>query len=184
MPEKKEDTSTKTSSDEEAKIIDLDELECLPDAKAIVTRNMYWAMGLGVVPFPLVDLATISAIQVKMVRELANLYGLKVSNHLIATTVAALVGGVGSLELGKGVALSLVKFIPGVGSYLGVAAVPVSAGAVTYAIGKIFTLHFESGGTFLSFDPKSVKSFYNDLYEKGKGLTTKIKKEKEPETAS
>ena len=32
--------------------------------------------------------------------------------------------------------------------------------AIVFAVGKIFTLHFASGGTLLDFDPAKVSNFY------------------------
>ena len=45
---------------------------------------------------------------------------------------------------------------------------PVMAGAITYATGKIFTSHFEAGGTLLDFNPDTMKEYYKELFEKGK----------------
>ena len=36
----------------------------------------------------------------------------------------------------------------------------VFAGASTFAVGKVFIEHFESGGTFLTFDPERVLEYY------------------------
>jgi hypothetical protein len=44
---------------------------------------------------------------------------------------------------------------------------PVAAGASTYAVGKVFMLHFESGGTLLDFDPAKMKNYYRETYRKG-----------------
>ncbi len=41
-------------------------------------------------------------------------------------------------------------------------------GASTYAVGKVFIQHFESGCTFLSFDPRQVRDYYAQQYKKGK----------------
>ncbi len=156
-------------------ILGTDEATRIAKAEAIVKRNIYWSMGAGIFPVPLLDLITISAVQVKMIRELSKLYGVTFSESLVANSIGSLVGGVGSVELGKGVMASLTKLIPGYGSAMGVVAVPVSAGAITYAIGNVFIMHLESGGTLLDFDPKKVKSFYADLLEKGKEIVGDLK---------
>ena len=44
----------------------------------------------------------------------------------------------------------------------------ILGGASTYAIGKVFVQHFESGGTILTFDPQRVREYYEQQFEKGK----------------
>ncbi len=65
--------------------------------------------------------------------------------------------------------------IPFVGSTLGALSMPVMAGASTYAIGKVFIQHFESGGTFLTFDPKAVKDYYAEQLKEGSVVAKQVK---------
>jgi hypothetical protein len=37
-------------------------------------------------------------------------------------------------------------------------------------VGEVFKRHFSNGGTFLNFDWASFKNYYNEKFEKGKGL--------------
>jgi uncharacterized protein (DUF697 family) len=62
----------------------------------------------------------------------------------------------------------MLKAIPGVGGLIGMVASPALAGASTYALGKVFIQHFESGGTLLDFDPAKMKAYYASQYEEGK----------------
>jgi uncharacterized protein (DUF697 family) len=68
--------------------------------------------------------------------------------------------------------------IPVVGSVLGLVTTPMVASASTYALGKIFIQHFESGGTFLDFDPSKVKTHFSQQFEKGKTIVSEKKTEK------
>ena len=43
-------------------------------------------------------------------------------------------------------------------------------GASTYAVGRVFIQHFESGGTFLTLDPDKVKAHYRAEFERGEQL--------------
>jgi uncharacterized protein (DUF697 family) len=174
------DDVNETAAETVEEAVALDEDKRLAAANAIITRNIYWAVGLGTVPFPLFDLVAISALQVKMIKELSELYGVTFSKNLAVNSVAALVGGIGPVELAKVTTTSLVKSIPGVGTALGIVALPALGGAATYAIGHIYILHFESGGTFLDFDPRKAKEYYRTLLAKGKGVVNSLKKE--PET--
>lgn len=49
------------------------------------------------------------------------------------------------------------------------------SGAITYAIGQVFIQHFESGGTFLDFDPKKVKEYFMEQFEEGNKTVGKKK---------
>ena len=49
---------------------------------------------------------------------------------------------------------------------------PVFAGASTYAIGKVFIQHFESGGTFLDFEPAKVRAYFSQQFDKGRDLAS------------
>jgi hypothetical protein len=40
-------------------------------------------------------------------------------------------------------------------------------------MGKVFIQHFESGGTFLTFDPQQVRDYYAQQFEKGKEEVSK-----------
>lgn len=53
--------------------------------------------------------------------------------------------------------------------------VAVSAGAATYALGKLFTQHFSQGGTLLSFDPVKSQEYFRQLYEEGKITVKELK---------
>ena len=39
----------------------------------------------------------------------------------------------------------------------------VAGAASTWAVGQVFTQHFETGGTFLTFDPERMKAHYAEL---------------------
>jgi uncharacterized protein (DUF697 family) len=65
---------------------------------------------------------------------------------------------------------SVIKVIPVVGSVAGSVGFAAIAYASTYAIGRVFTAHFASGGNLLNFDPLQAREAYQDAFEEGKGL--------------
>jgi uncharacterized protein (DUF697 family) len=136
-------------------------------ARETVKRYMYWSMGAGLIPIPVVDLAAVTAIQLKMIGDLAKQYGLKFSRESGKAVLGSLTGGAGSAVAGP-MAASAAKGIPVIGQAAGAAAMPAVAGASTYAVGKVFIQHFESGGTFLDFDPDRVRAHYAQELEKAK----------------
>lgn len=143
----------------------IDEREQL--ANETVKKYMYWSMGAGLIPLPAVDLAAVLAIQLKMVSDLSKQYGLKFSKDAGKAIIASLVGGAAPAVAGGALA-SVVKSIPVVGQTAGAVTMPALAAASTYAVGRVFIQHFESGGTFLDFDPERVRAYYSEQYEKGK----------------
>lgn len=128
-------------------------------ARETVKKYMYWSMGAGLIPIPVVDLAAVAAIQLKMIGDLAKQYDLKFSRDVGKALLGSLVGSAGAVAGGP-LAASAVKGIPLIGQSAGVAAMPAVAGASTYAVGKVFITHFESGGTILDFDPDRVRAHY------------------------
>lgn len=137
-------------------------------ADIVIKNNVLWSLGGGVVPIPLIDLVAITAVQVKMLKEISDVYGVTFCENKVKNIVAALIGGVSATGIGRLLMASAFKFIPVVGPVLGAVSVPAVAGAITYAVGKVFVQHFESGGTFLDFDPERMKEFFARQYEEGK----------------
>lgn len=143
-------------------------------AEAIVRRNIYFALGAGAIPIPLLDFAAITGVQVKMLKQLSNEYNVPFFENKVKNIVGSLLSA--SLSVGAGTALvfSALKIIPFLGTAAGFVSVPIAAGALTYGTGRVFIQHFESGGTFLDFDPKKVREQFKAEVEQGKEISTKI----------
>ena len=136
-------------------------------AKDTVKKYMYWSMAAGLIPVPAFDLAAIFAIQLKMVCALAKQYDLPFSEDRGKALIASLVGGAAPAAAAPAVA-SAIKTIPLIGTTVGAITSPALAGASTYAVGKVFIQHFESGGTFLDFNPEKVRDYYAENYDKAR----------------
>ena len=143
----------------------------------IIRENILWATGGGLIPVPLLDVVAITAVEVKMLKELSALYEIPFREGKVKSIVASLVAGLGAPTLGAAITASLFKFIPILGAVSGFIAVPGAAAAFTYAIGKVFLQHFASGGTFLDFDPKKVREHFARQFEEGKLVAAKTKVE-------
>ena len=142
-----------------------------------IRRNVYWSMGLGLIPIPLLDIVAVTGIQIKMLSELAKLYNVPFSEHRAKSFISAIIGGVGAQQVAWRVMGSFLKTIPVVGTITTFTAMPIFGGASTYAVGKVFQQHFASGGTFLSFDPAAVREYYREMYEEGKKVAESIQEE-------
>jgi uncharacterized protein (DUF697 family) len=143
-------------------------------AEEIVDRFVPLAMGAGMVPVPILDLAAISGLQLKMISDLAAHYAVPFAPSRAKALVASLLGGVGSLTLAAGALGSLLKVVPIVGFWAGCTSLSITAGALTYAVGRIFIDHFESGGTLLDFDTAAAKSLFVEQLAKGRAAVSRI----------
>jgi len=143
-------------------------------ANSIIKNHMIWSMGAGFIPVPIADLFAVGAIQLDMIRQLCKLYDVDFKQTEGKAVITALTGS-GLARLGA----RAVKFIPGVGSILGGITMSVLSGASTFALGEVFKKHFETGGTFLDFDPERLKKYYHEKFEKGKEMAEEYRKKQE-----
>ena len=147
--------------------------ERLVAANDIVRKNVYCTAGVGCVPIPLVDLVGIGGFQALMIKQLSHLYGVKFNDHVARNLVTALLGTLSARVLITGAVGSIFKIIPGIGAFIGgLIAVPAIAGAVTYAIGRVFIKHFEEGGTLLDLNVDRTKAFFQSQYIVGRKVVT------------
>jgi uncharacterized protein (DUF697 family) len=146
-------------------------------ANEIVRTHVLWALGAGLVPVPLLDVAAVTAVQLDMIQQLAKNYNQDFSAHNTKTILNALAGS----TLARAGA-SLVKIVPVVGPMLGGFSMSVLSGATTYAVGMVFTKHFDEGGTLDNFRAESYKAIYEGYLEDGKRIVNEAQKQKGSET--
>jgi uncharacterized protein (DUF697 family) len=154
-------------------------------ARKIVKTHMWVSMGVGLVPLPFVDLVGVTAVQLRMLNELTKLYAVPFSRDLGKELIGALLGSLVPLSLTVTLG-SAAKMIPLVGYAVGGLSMPLLAGAATYAIGKVFIQHFESGGTLLDFEPAKVREYFRQEFAVGQGLASEGPEvaASEPETSA
>lgn len=142
---------------------------------AILRHHVWGAMGVGLIPVPVVDLLALTGVQVNLLHKLAEAYEVPFFKDTVKNLLSALVGSALPVAAAPGFA-SIVKAIPLIGQTMGGVAMSLIGGAATYAIGKVFIRHFASGGTFLTFNPEKVRAYYMEMLEEGKQFVTKLKK--------
>lgn len=145
-------------------------------AHQLVRKSMYWALGLGFVPIPLLDLAAVTAVQIKMLKELSDLYEVSFAEDKAKTAVASLVAGLGSVTLAGLIGGSLFKVVPILGQLVDLLGRPALAGALTLAVGNVFTVHYESGGTLLDLDIDKMREHFRREFESGQETARKAQK--------
>lgn len=127
-------------------------------AHQAIKRHMAAGAIAGLLPLPWIGFAALTAVQLNMLRHLASIYGVSFSKEIGASAIGALVGSDLSLSLSLGIA----KLLPGPSVTIAVVSGGLLGSASTFALGKVFIQHFESGNTFLTFDPEKVRAYYEE----------------------
>jgi len=140
----------------------------------ILKKHVYWAVGAGLIPVPIVDVAAVTAIQLDMLKQVCRFYEIDYSEEKGKAWISAIVSSTMSSFLAK-VGASAVKTIPVIGTFVGITSMALISGASTYALGKVFTKHFEDGGTLDNLDKEKIKEFYDEKVKEGKQVAKKMK---------
>jgi uncharacterized protein (DUF697 family) len=136
-------------------------------ASKLVDRFAIWSGVAGLVPVPVIDLLAVGGLQLQMLRRLSQIYEVPFAENRGKALIAALTGALVPTTSGIG-AFSLLKAVPIVGTIVGGFVTPVLSAGATYAIGKAFIQHFESGGTLLDFNPPDYREFvksHKDMWD-------------------
>ncbi|MDP8241222.1 MAG: DUF697 domain-containing protein [Candidatus Hatepunaea meridiana] len=146
-------------------------------ADKIVQNRVWWSVGGGLIPIPWVDLVAVTGVQLSMIYALSKNYDVEFKKNQARTIVASLLGSIVPSSLARGTVGSSLKAIPVLGATLGGISMSAFSGAATYAIGKVFIQHFETGGTFMDLDVEKMREFFKEQFEEGKVEAEKIDKE-------
>ena len=139
-------------------------------AHTIIRNHVLLSAAAGVIPVAFVDTAAVAVVQLRLLKELSDVYGVSfradigrsaVGTLLASVTPALLGGGI----LGSAAVNAALRSVPVVGTVTRFATQPLFNAAFTYALGKVFQQHFASGGTFLTFDPEKVKTYFREKYD-------------------
>ncbi|MCS7084986.1 MAG: DUF697 domain-containing protein [Bacteroidia bacterium] len=153
------------------------EVEIVDDAQRrqtiekLVRDYVLWSMGAGLLPIPMLDVAAVTALQMDMIKRIAEIYRRPVEPTQAKAWVGALAGSSGAR-----LAADALKLIPVVGTVVGGVAQSVLSGGATYALAQVFVKHFESGGTYLDFDPNAFKDYFKQNLDKGLRYAEQLKK--------
>ncbi|MEN8118873.1 MAG: DUF697 domain-containing protein [Bacteroidota bacterium] len=140
----------------------------------ILKSHVYWAVGAGLIPVPIVDIAAVTAIQLDMLKQICSFYDINYSEEKGKTWISAIASSTMSSIVAR-IGASAVKSIPFIGTVVGATSMAVISGASTYALGKVFIKHFESGGTFDNLNKEKIKEFYNENLKEGKKVAKNLK---------
>lgn len=128
-------------------------------AGEIVERHAAYAAVGGLLPLPFIDTLGVMAVVALMIEALAELHGQDLGKERVKTLVASLAGGFGQAGAGVVTTAAFAKLVPGA-NILGMMTSSVAAAAMTRTIGRAFVLHFETGGTALTFDDAAIRAYF------------------------
>jgi len=140
----------------------------------IIKRHVYWAVGAGLIPLPLVDIAAVTAIQLDMLKQICSYYEVNYSEEKGKSWISALVSSTMSSIVAR-VGASAFKAVPVVGTVVGATSMAIISGASTYAVGTVFSDHFAGGGTLENLNKENIKKFYEEQMKEGKKVAKKLK---------
>jgi len=138
------------------------------EADEIVKRYMLAALGVGFISLPVLDMAALMAIQLALLSRLARLYKVDFSHQRGKSVIASLVGGSTSTLASVASTGFILRLVSVPGWIVCAMCMSLFAGASIYAIGRVFVQHFDSGGTFLTFDPDRVRQYYAEALARGR----------------
>lgn len=141
-------------------------------ADKIIKTHMVVSMGAGLVPIPFIDMVAVTAVQLDMLRQLANHYNIDFKEQSGKSIISAISGSV-LARMGA----SSVKAIPFIGSILGSVTMSALSGASTFAIGNVFKEHFKAGGDLTNINIEKAKSFFKEKMEEGKQMAKDMEHE-------
>jgi uncharacterized protein (DUF697 family) len=127
-------------------------------ATYLVDNYTLWAGTAGLIPVPVVDALAVGGVQLHMLRRLSQIYDVAFSENSGKVMLASAAGAAIPWSSAFGIASAL-KAVPLLGSLVSGFAMPVLSAGATYAVGKTFIKHFESGGTLLDLDASHYREF-------------------------
>jgi len=144
------------------------------ESMRIVKVHSRIAAAVGLLPGGLLNFVAVLAVQAPMVWRIARAFGQNVSKEQIRGVLLSLFTSIIPGLVGQGTGLAIAS-LPAViaGTVVYFVATPILAYALTRAVGNVFIMHFESGGTLLTFDPKAFTEYFVSEFKKAGGTLRK-----------
>ena len=148
-----------------------------PEVKSAYSRAAhphimgYTLAAATVGALPVVDLALVPALQVKLLHTLAALYKLswtaRTSSEFFGLLGAGFAAGYGLRWAGRG----LIKMIPVWGQTVGAVWGATTSGAITFALGKSACFYLEQKGKGINVDAEALREVYAKALARGRRLS-------------
>ena len=122
----------------------------LSQAHAIVERHATYSAAGGLIPLPIANVVSVTAIIVRMVKMLSRLYDVPFDRDRTRAIAVGMVGGAMPTGLAA-VANSTLQYLVPASGIIGLAVSSIAAVGITRNIGLVFIEHFEEGVTLSDF---------------------------------
>ncbi len=147
---------------------DIDDAK-LTRAGEVISSAAKWSAAAGLVPFPILDLVALGAVQTRMLMDLSAVFGQPFGKETANSIVSVLLGTLIPGAAAGAVMGSAVKTAPMGGTVVGMAAMAGFGAAATYAIGKVFVRHLARGGKPSEFSASSIADELKAEFKGAKG---------------
>jgi uncharacterized protein (DUF697 family) len=117
-------------------------------AEKIVKRHTSYAAVGGLVPLPIANVAAGTAVIMRMVKKLSDLYEVPFERGRTRSLIIGLTGGAVPTGLAAATTSTLAYVVPG-SAFVGLAVSSITAAAFTRGIGMVFVDHFENAAISL-----------------------------------
>ncbi len=130
---------------------------------AIIWRSVLKSSAVGALPLPFFGTFGVSAVELQMVRELADHHGAPLDEAAARAAVGSLLAGTLVDVVGHSLAGQFLRIFPPFGLLF----MPLFSGAATYAVGRTLDRHFAQGGTLADFDAERARKGFGELVQDG-----------------
>ena len=132
-----------------------------PTCESIINGYVAWAAAAGLLMgVPVVSGAAITAIQIRMLDQLAERFGQNYTENEARNTLYAITGGLIAPFFAGAPLTAIASMIPIVGPLTALLAGPALAAASTRIVGRLFLEHFQKGGQLSDLDVEKAKKDY------------------------
>ena len=132
-----------------------------PTCRGIINTYTAWAAAGGLLMgVPVASGAAITAIQIRMLDQLAEAFGQNYSENEAKNTLYAVTGGFIAPIFAGPPLIAAASLIPVVGPVAGLLTGPALAAASTRVVGRLFVDHFQKGGQLADLDVAKAKKDY------------------------
>ena len=142
-------------------------------ADSTIKRYALYGTATGLIPSFGLDVAALTAIQVKMIKELANIYEYNIDDQMIRMTITTGVTSLGS-RLVTGVLTSITKAFSPLKFLIGGATQAALSGFMTAEIGKIYQARLSSGQNPADITVSEIVNHIVAQIQEGKWNPTKV----------
>ncbi|PPK88015.1 uncharacterized protein (DUF697 family) [Neolewinella xylanilytica] len=142
-------------------------------ADSIIRKYALFGTATGLIPSFGLDVAALTVIQVKMIRELAELYDYDIDDQMIRTTITTGVCALGGRLL-TGIASSITRAFSPLKFLVGGATQAALSGFTTAEIGKIYQARLSSGDNPSDITVSEIVNHIVQQVQEGKWNPTRV----------